>query len=84
MLVEQYSTRQLSFGSDKLPALSGLASCFHCITKCTYDAGLLEEDLASGLLWYLKADQDPFVGSAEARAPTWSWASVDGDMTRYV
>ena len=51
-MVESYTTRQLSFQSDRLPAISGLAEAFEQATGITgYAAGLWQEDLLDGLLW---------------------------------
>ncbi|KAM5343900.1 hypothetical protein ACJ41O_012437 [Fusarium nematophilum] len=54
-LVEQYSTRNLTVASDKLPALSGLAHLTAERTGDTYFAGLWKSDFLSGLNWAIKA-----------------------------
>jgi hypothetical protein len=78
-LVEAYTERELSFGHDKLPALSGLASAYGHRHKGTYVAGLWSQDLVFGLLWYAKTNQ-PLRRPIRYRAPSWSWASVDGPV----
>ncbi|KAI0896197.1 HET-domain-containing protein [Annulohypoxylon nitens] len=55
-LLEEYTTRQFTVSTDKLPALAGAASLFKRAnakggTGATYVAGLWKEDLARGLLW---------------------------------
>ncbi|KAF2839465.1 HET-domain-containing protein, partial [Patellaria atrata CBS 101060] len=50
-IVEKYQTRSLTFITDKLPALSGLAGLLHKRYRCTYLAGLWREDLQVGLCW---------------------------------
>jgi len=49
-VVTQYSSRDLSYSTDKLPAVSGLASVVHGISNYTYLAGCWKEDLLS-FLW---------------------------------
>ena len=47
-----FTKRLLTYDTDKLPALSGLATEVAKFEKCTYYAGLWREDLASGMLWF--------------------------------
>ncbi|KAF4458281.1 het domain-containing [Fusarium albosuccineum] len=84
-VVEQYTRRKLTFPSDRLVALAGLASRAHSINpKVNYYAGLCSDVLPSTLLWIV--DRPVGVESSEcackriepAIAPTWSWASVTG------
>lgn len=84
--VEEYSIRHLTFGSDKLPALSGLASAIHDSLMGVYLAGIWSTDLATGLLWFRhRAREDlykhKFTKCTSYRAPTWSWASHDGPIS---
>jgi hypothetical protein len=76
-VVELYSACQLSFGSDKLIALRGLAAISHHNFSSNYLAGLWQEYLPFQLLWEVfntaGASSPP-----SYRAPTWSWAAVDG------
>lgn len=87
VLVLSFSTRNLSNPRDKLPAIAGLARRFHILTHGKYGcylAGLWEKSLLAGLLWcrndgmavvYPKSK----TGAAKTyRAPSWSWAAVDG------
>ncbi|KAK3695869.1 heterokaryon incompatibility protein-domain-containing protein [Podospora appendiculata] len=79
-LLSDYSGRDLTVGSDKLPAISGVARVFAEHRNDTYLAGLWKGDLPSGLLWrYATARlgfQRPL--SSSPRAPSWSWACWDG------
>lgn len=69
-----YGQRKLSRPSDKLPAISGIASIFAKRLNDQYVAGLWRSDLIVGLNW-----QSPNCKHVkEYRAPSWSWASVDG------
>ncbi|KAE9364691.1 HET-domain-containing protein [Stipitochalara longipes BDJ] len=81
--IVQYSPLALTFASDRLPALSGLAEQMRRCTNWTYLAGLWKENLPLDLLWYL--DGDPQLNSSPVtwRAPSWSWASLDGPIMYY-
>jgi hypothetical protein len=83
-LVRQYTRRSLSRSSDRLPAISALASVFSTITGYTYIAGLWAEDSQS-LLWLKDRGQSggrtyhSYPREADTyRAPSWSWAALDG------
>lgn len=77
--VEDYSNRQLTFESDKLPALSGLASYFRERHGQEYYAGIFSGSIAEGLLW---APSLPGCLSRPANyiAPSWSLASLIGPI----
>jgi hypothetical protein len=87
-IVYDYSDKDLTYPSDKLVALSGLAS----ITdrgEGHYLAGIFRHQLPYGLLWTYarvpgKAENfriPYFLALPETyRAPSWSWASVDGGV----
>jgi hypothetical protein len=74
-LVEVYSDAKLSVPSDKLIAFSGIAKELRIYLQDEYFAGLWKRHMIHHLLWKVW-------GSMEVRpayrAPTWSWASVDG------
>ncbi len=75
-IVERYSYRELSYDSDKLPALSGLAGLFHQSHGSTYAAGLWRDDLQLGLAWYVASNDPRPVRRDRREGPSWSWASV--------
>jgi hypothetical protein len=79
-LLEDYSSRQLTKPSDKLPALSGLAWVLGARIKGEYVAGLWSNALIEGLAWSrLGGYSNPMTTAPRAyRAPSWSWASCDG------
>jgi hypothetical protein len=64
---------------DKLPALSGLAQVFMGHLKDKYVAGLWSKDLLRGVLW--EGAYNKTASTTTYRAPTWSWASIDGVVT---
>lgn len=76
MIVEQYTSRSLTNDSDKLPALSGVASTFREGSNSIYLAGLWSESLITGLCWYSPrlARRRP----SQNRGPSWSWVSIEG------
>lgn len=80
-LILAYSGLQITYETDRLPALSGLASAFSRKLKTTYLAGLWESDLWRGLLWlrpeFFGRDTQcrRLMGDA-CSIPTWSWASI--------
>lgn len=78
-VVELYSTCQLSFGSDKLIALGGLAAISHHNFSNDYLAGLWQEYLPFQLLWEVMNPVGIF-SPPPYRAPTWSWAAADGQI----
>ena len=78
-LVTEYSMRDLSWTSDKLPAISGLASQIARHIDGEYLAGLWRQDLPFGLLWCASHGSGTRV-TDKWRAPSWSWASIDGPV----
>lgn len=71
-LVEEYTSRELTFDSDKLPAFSALAQFIHPAFEGEYLAGIWTTDLCRGLLWY--KEMSTCWHSRERCAPSWSWA----------
>lgn len=74
-LLWQYNTRNLTDPSDKFPALSGIAKVYADRLDDEYVAGIWKKSMIEGLCWQGLGCK-PFDGSY--RAPSWSWASVDG------
>lgn len=50
-MVEKYSQRHLTYATDKLPALSGIAAVYHDAIRSAYLAGLWRDNLLYDLLW---------------------------------
>ncbi|KPA37801.1 tol protein, partial [Fusarium langsethiae] len=73
-LVWVYGPQKLTRASDKLPAISGLASIFSKQLGDEYIVGLWRSYFIEGLLWLgLRCRR-----TQEYRAPSWSWVSIDG------
>jgi hypothetical protein len=77
-IVETYTGMHLTFESDIFPALQGIASMVQQHRNCAYYAGLWEDSLVEDMLWY---SHKPRIRQRNFRAPTWSWASVNGQVT---
>lgn len=73
-IVEEYTRRRLTFSSDRLAALAGLAAHVHAEHPgIEYLAGLWSDTLPQSLLWHPHPRSQrvqPYI------APSWSWASV--------
>lgn len=77
-VVQLYSARTLGKASDKLVACGALAEAFQRVLRCDYLAGLWRSDmLLYDLLWRVRDPTDPEFPT-RYRAPSWSWAAVDG------
>jgi hypothetical protein len=86
-IMTDYSARALSNPSDKLIAIAGLAKAFatiHNRTSEQYLAGLWRCSLLDDLLWIHEpialGHRHPRGRPVEDRAPSWSWAAVDGNI----
>jgi len=77
-LIQLYSSCGLTKEEDKLIAISGIANAIHRIIGGFHFAGLWSHCLTRGLLWIRQSEQLTF--PARRRAPSWSWASVDGPV----
>ena len=92
-LVEQYACRSLTFSSDKLPALSGVATKISAIRESQYLAGLWKDNILPDLMWRMAVapgtvgrnnrDRVPSAYFAYT-APSWSWASISGPIEYFL
>jgi hypothetical protein len=82
-IVEAYSRSKLTYESDKLVALAGLAmEIAQIFQRDDYLAGLWQSGLPYSLMWTAHGDTDnTIVRPSKYRAPSWSWASLDGNIT---
>jgi hypothetical protein len=91
--VTAYSLRAVSDERDKLNALAGIAShpSFSRVLGPGYFAGLWQYDLARQLTWRTSnwhrtlSEDDTFVfyRPVRYRAPSWSWASLEGGVVHF-
>ena len=84
LMTSSYCSLKLSFESDKLPALSGLAAKMAAVRPgAQYLAGLWSDSIDRDLLWHVqdwKHRGEAVRRPAQWRAPTWSWVSLDAHI----
>jgi hypothetical protein len=80
-IVSGYTKCELTYARDKLVALSGLVHLFHERTGDEYLAGLWRSRFCELLNWRVvsRAWKPQRIRPAY-RAPSWSWASIDGQI----
>jgi hypothetical protein len=85
-MITEYTKREITKETDRLPALGGLAQAWIQRMPEIYACGLWNEDLAAGLLWagssfYAQYEAPSNLRKpAERTAPSWSWLSLDGPI----
>ena len=78
-LVRMYSRARLSYSSDKLMAIGGLARQYmtrNRFRESDYLVGLWRTQMPQNLLWRVEGGRRP----TKYRAPSWSWASIEGEI----
>ena len=80
-LVMQFSQKQLTQEMDVFPALAGVASVVQQRNGDEFLAGLWKSTLHLELLWI--AFDAPHHPPAQWRAPSWSWAALNGEVEYY-
>ena len=78
-MMEDYSSRELTFEKDKLPALAGIVGAFKKGVDDTPLLGLWLGDLLRGLLW--RAEKPTERVRRPGVVPSWSWTSVAGRVS---
>ncbi|KDQ08615.1 hypothetical protein BOTBODRAFT_179690 [Botryobasidium botryosum FD-172 SS1] len=79
-ILRLYTARELTKPRDRLLALSGVVEQFHQIWPSSrYVAGLWTHQLPGSLLWS-KSRPREHTRPKKYRAPSWSWAAVDGKI----
>lgn len=79
-IVDNYSRGDVTYATDKLVAISGLVREIQPQTQDSYIAGMWQRDLEIQLCWSTRHAQ-PLKRASQYRAPTWSWASLDGAIS---
>lgn len=80
----EFAGRSLTYNTDRLPALAGIASRFHARLGSTYIAGLWQAELPFNLKWYREdlaitpIDTPLILPAMDNGVPSWSWASNFG------
>lgn len=84
-LVTSYSKTNITFDSDRAVAISGVAKVIRQVSEMKYIAGLWQWRLHGQLLWHVDPanHSGAFWGrrTSSYRAPTWSWLSVEGEIS---
>jgi Heterokaryon incompatibility protein (HET) len=80
--VTEYSKCQLTESDDKLIAFAGVAKFISRYAQDCCVAGMLQNSLVYDLAWwrYSEHRQEPDGSKPSSCAPSWSWASVDGEI----
>lgn len=78
-VIEDYSARMLSEPEDRLNAVAGVASELAALWGDEYAFGLWENSFIENLHWRKRLSDDGNYPDSRrsARAPSWSWASLD-------
>lgn len=74
-ILETYTSRQLTYSKDRLPALAGVAQLFERVTRDEYLDGLWRSRVVEQLIW--RVPKARFKSRANNNVSTWSWASLD-------
>ena len=77
-VVEEITSRDITYWTDRLPALSGLAAKRQQATGDKYLAGLWKGNLKTELLWQVEDQENPIRLPKPDNVPTWSWSTVSG------
>lgn len=77
-VIRAYTSRQLTYETDRMPALSGIAQRFQTQYSGRYLAGLWEADLPAALLWTETGPEPSKRQYVErcGKAPSWTWLSL--------
>jgi hypothetical protein len=81
-IVDSYTERSLSHGTDRLAAISGIVKVMEPLLNDQYRAGLWQRMLVQQLHWWSASEQTYRERPAIYQAPSWSWAGIDGRICR--
>ncbi|KAH7239817.1 hypothetical protein B0J15DRAFT_470786 [Fusarium solani] len=75
-VVADFTSRDITYATDQLPALGGMTSRFQSIIGGRYLAGIWENYLMEGLWSRRLHDEGNVQAPGNKLAPTWSWVSM--------
>ncbi|KAF4454145.1 HET-domain-containing protein [Fusarium austroafricanum] len=78
-----YSRRDITYESDWLPALSGIAAKHQAKLQGPYLAGIWADHLPYSLCWERRRGAATFYANPENNIPSWSWASLHTTEVHY-
>ena len=81
IIIADFTSRKLTYEEDRLPAIAGIAKRFGAAVNDSYHAGLWRHDMICGLLWHAADSNYTGATKSSAKAPSWSWASINGCVT---
>lgn len=79
-MVEEYTARDITKDSDRLPALHGLETVLTHGTGDESICGIWRNGLLEGLAWCQAASERPLARPNISNATSWSWTSVKGPV----
>jgi len=87
--LQSYTSRHITYPSDILPGISGLAREVHNLTGARYLAGIWDghpDTFIRSLLWrvsdgWIAGHKKP-ANAADNGSPTWSWASIQAEIAQ--
>ncbi|KIX97595.1 uncharacterized protein Z520_06373 [Fonsecaea multimorphosa CBS 102226] len=81
-IVHKYSSKSMTYKSDRLPAVAGLGSYLHDheYKHTRYYAGLWESELPWNLVWRTSFPQERST-TTQCQPPSWTWAAVSGAVS---
>lgn len=85
--ISDYSTRELTFAKDRVPAVAGLVAHYATVTGHTPLLGLWKESLWLDLSWRTRLKRDDAEREVWIRRPefpSWSWLSIMSETSKYV
>ncbi|KAF4452455.1 hypothetical protein F53441_4735 [Fusarium austroafricanum] len=78
-IIMQYTRRSMRFSKDRLPAVTGITTELQKVWRDSHVYGHWERWFVQLLAWYKPID-DRVEERHLQRAPSWSWASVNGEI----
>jgi Heterokaryon incompatibility protein (HET) len=81
-IVRYFTVRDLTYETDRLPALSGVVKQMQAHGAGPYTAGLWRKTLCQDLLWQT-GHHDAHQRAVPYRGPSWSWVSLDIPATKF-
>lgn len=79
-MIKNYTGRDITKDSDRLPALFGLAKALEAQTGDKYLNGIWLKGLLEGLMWCSVSADNLLSRPKKSSAPSWAWASVKGQI----
>ncbi|KAI1124257.1 heterokaryon incompatibility protein-domain-containing protein [Nemania abortiva] len=79
-MIEDYTSRDITRDSDRLPALLGLRVALESKAEDKYLAGIWLNGLLEGLVWCAASSDKPLARPHGFTEPSWTWASVKGPV----